>query len=339
MRSTRPIRAGRHAFTLIELLVVIAIIALLISILLPSLGQAREAARRLVCSGNMRSMLQGQDMYMNSWKDYFAGINTSGAAIQIGAASALGDRTAETPVQDYDWLSPCLGESLGMSANRAERFGHILNRFRCPTAIQFSIMWTGASSGDLSDFQTVQNRDGWRQVSYLSPADFHHHSRLAQGTAVNTYKGVQLRTGFDTPAQIPRDYRPRRDRVGQQPATKVFVADGTRFLDVNILDFDWAARAGIFGSFTASGPIFHGSAEYGRTHGSAVAPTNYRLSARHSGLVLNAGYFDGHVGSMRIQQAWRDPTPWFPGGSIYNGTNGTPESQQFMQGRSSMVIP
>jgi prepilin-type N-terminal cleavage/methylation domain-containing protein len=59
---------NRPAFTLVELLVVIAIIAVLISILLPSLNKARNASIRTVCASNQQQILLGIHMYASQFR-------------------------------------------------------------------------------------------------------------------------------------------------------------------------------------------------------------------------------------------------------------------------------
>jgi prepilin-type N-terminal cleavage/methylation domain-containing protein len=64
-------RSPRRGFTLIELLVVISVIALLVGIVLPTLGRARQTSRRAKCMANLRSIGQGFSMYLKDSKDKF----------------------------------------------------------------------------------------------------------------------------------------------------------------------------------------------------------------------------------------------------------------------------
>ena len=83
----------RRAFTLIELLVVVAIIALLIAILLPSLGRARELANRSSCAANVTGILKAAVVYANENGDAFPA--TFGPQANTTSSYLVGSQSTE----------------------------------------------------------------------------------------------------------------------------------------------------------------------------------------------------------------------------------------------------
>ena len=323
-------------FTMVELLMVIAVISVLMGALVPAVGMAREQAQSSVNLVNLRQLAQGQQAYAARSDQWVAGPNTSGAkGIATRGDAYVGTTSATTPTSTHDWISPCLGDDLGFSANRAERTWQIFSRLACPRAgHRITRLWGGAR--DYADFDAMNRREAAMQISYLSPAAFHYSpGKEAWWPRVMREANASPMVGIPRPYQVPWSYRPRFDRI-HRPEARIVVADGTRYTFVLRgrdgvemgLDFDVSTAPTIYGSFTSSGAIFHQSRAYGRAYDGAVAEFNVDLSMRYAGRDFHAGFFDGHAERMAGKRAWSEPSMWYPGGSRFEGGDATPEVEE-----------
>ena len=106
----------QRAFTLIELLVVISIIALLVAILLPALGAARNTAIELQCQTQLRSLGQAVHMYETDNSLYYPpGMNDGqrgpnahpwGMASGSGTTPLMGLSRSSRPIRGTEASSP-----------------------------------------------------------------------------------------------------------------------------------------------------------------------------------------------------------------------------------------
>jgi prepilin-type N-terminal cleavage/methylation domain-containing protein/prepilin-type processing-associated H-X9-DG protein len=98
----------RSAFTLVELLVVIAIIGVLVGLLLPAVQAAREAARRMSCSNNLKQVALGCHDYHDAFKKFpYQGAGTYINSFTGGSSDA--DRIAGTAQRSGAQLSYLVG--------------------------------------------------------------------------------------------------------------------------------------------------------------------------------------------------------------------------------------
>ena len=149
MQSRRP---RLLAFTLVELLVVIGIIALLISILLPSLNRARQAAAAIKCMSNLRQIGQAIILYASDNKNYLVPGEVVRPAASGDTGSIPGDYWTTILVAGKYVANPQVTRDSVQDISNASNGNTI---FRCPAGVD--MRWGVSATGDTSGNNTNQS--------------------------------------------------------------------------------------------------------------------------------------------------------------------------------------
>jgi prepilin-type processing-associated H-X9-DG protein len=265
--------------------------------------------------------------YGNDWDGWIPGYNTSGYALWRDPSERVIrnlSRNSAAPVQVNDWISPALATE-DLPRNREHRFYTILESLSDPAMTHRVPVWLAGSgdapSGDngnlaMADWIEENAPLPARGVSYLMPAIFQLFGGVRQqggmgagaaGGRLIQESSTRLSETLRT-HQLPLSYEPRLDRIGQL-SRKVAFADGFRYIDARIEDFDASWSHQNWGSFSERSPCDVESRAWGR-RGAGGTGRNIPFSYRHQGKMTLA-LWDGHVGQLS-QTASRDPALWAP---------------------------
>lgn len=334
---TGTITNPRRGFTLIELLVVVSVIALLIGILVPSLGLARREAQAVACAAFQKQLITGVLGFTGDNQEQIPSITTTGITLlNIGSNNQLeavrwASESSLRPVQTYDFISPALGDSL--PTQRAPRMLSILRTYKCPSINTPVVSWgSGAGADEMNE--VLKGDDELLPTSYLMSTFYQHAGdRAATGSR---YLRFDLQGAPQSTGRVPKSYFPYVTRMGEL-ARKIAVSDGLRYYDAatNTVDVDVTIHPGFFGSFTHGTPVFKGDRTYGWEN-DLPRRRNLPLSYRHGNLEMNAAYFDGHVERM-AEAPSRNPTFWFPRGTRLGGASNLDPRSLGYQPANSLV--
>ena len=282
----------RKAFTLIELLVVISIIALLIAILLPALGAARDSARNIQCLSNVRQHATGAYAHVTDNKDqlpvagYIRGSGTEfDAAIKRASERSVTFTAATGQQLPVPW-TVALGEYLG-TAMRTDTVANIQADMVDPSLAQY---FSCPSDAEYNEALVLAYRNPV-SVDFNGLTSYgHNEGALGRDGSFDRLLGDFSKVWSPSQVMLTADAEPWNGAAGG------LIGFWNYNDDSDLYDaWDWGGGSAWLGNGAGSPLVF-------------VDNERDKTNERHRGTTMNLALLDGSAKTVKIgdEEAMRD---------------------------------